>query len=176
MNSKSTGLTNLEKQRNFGNLLQTWIKLAKHLNKMETITRCMYRPAKTVLERQILTDYIRKADSAIIDNLGYVVRVLHEDITFFRKMMDHAEGSRISKDTGKRRNIEGLVAKISDKELPAVKEYIFALSAYLRGAPFGPVDAAADKILKLIPIPDTIAAEPSSLFYTTNLARMREEV
>jgi hypothetical protein len=108
-------------------------------------------------ERDSLIDYVRYRGSGLAENLSYVVGMLHSDIRLFKRMIDHARNLPNS-HSNNQYNIENLVGQLNDRELPVVKGYLFVLGAYLTGQPFKPVDEAANKLLNLIPIPDTIIA------------------
>jgi len=135
---------------------------------------------KSELERRFLVDYVRFYDK-LKEHLGHVIEYLHGSLPF-TAVLNHARNLPNRNENSERyNNIEELVMKLTDKEVPIITKYILTAAAYLtNGTKFESVDKMADEIIDLKPIPDTIIAPPDSLFYKgppgRTLANMREEV
>ena len=130
------------------------------------------------VERQSLADYIRRSSLAhgngFVENLAYVEKFLHKDITLFRRMLDHAESLKNYRCTNHQLDIDGIVKDMTEQEIPVVKDYVSSLDAYVRGKPFNIVYEAAAKLSYLKPIPDTIYAPPGT--FSKELAEAYEQV
>ncbi|MCK4670567.1 MAG: hypothetical protein KAT43_05170 [Nanoarchaeota archaeon] len=127
--------------------------------------------------RKFLVDYLRLHGEAMKEHLGYVVDFLHGNLPFM-EMLNHAKGLP-EFSGGLRRYPDHIAAirRLTNPEILVIREYLIALEAYLSKAPFDPVDALADKIIDLTPIPESAKIPKDSKFYKgepgTTLADMR---
>jgi hypothetical protein len=87
-------------------------------------------------------------------NLEFVVKFLHEDINYFKKMLNHAKSLNRFADDGTESNLQALVDKLSPSELPIVANYLSSLAAYVTGQQFEPVYEAATELLRSLKLAD----------------------
>jgi hypothetical protein len=160
------------------------LNLSKVLNTMKTIinNRKMEYAANLEVEKDFLLDYALLHGRGMQNQLGHVVNYLYGNLPFV-DMFNHARNLPNSKENLIKytdKNLKGLVAKIAEKDVNIIREYLLAVGAYLTGQSFKPVREAAIELISSKPIPDTIIAPPDSLFYKgppgRTLANMREEV
>lgn len=120
-------------------------------------------------ERRSLADYVKfcaiKYSEGVAEHIDYVVRFLHDDITLFKDMINHAKSLQGTNSIpSKQYDVEKLVEELTEKEIPVVKDYMFALGAYLSGGTsFKQVDEAANRLLNLIPISASAKHTPTEL-------------
>ena len=116
-------------------------------------------------KRKILADYIR-SNNTLAEHLAIVGKFLQNKYDFM-EMLDHAKTLCIKiKPVQWQINVDSLVAEFNEKELMVVGEYLHAIYDYASGTgSFDSVDALASKLIRLIPIPNTIYAPPDSEFY-----------
>gem|GEM_PF-3975108 len=135
----------------------------------------------TEADRQSLVDYARLHGKAMQEHLGYVVDFLHGD-TRFKAVLKHAKDlPHRNGHPCRYQDSEKLVARLSGAEATKVRKYLLTVGSYLtNGTKFESVDAAADALIDLKPIPESIYAPEDSLFYAgepgKTLADMREQV
>jgi len=132
--------------------------------------RKMEHPRSIQGNTESLVDYISTCAAqygqGVLEQLEYLDRFLHTDTALFRKMTDHAQSlrERCTQTNGHQINIKNIVAKLTDEEHLLVNDYMHALSSYLTGSQFEPVQDIATKLLNLKPIPDS-AKIPDTPFY-----------
>ena len=130
--------------------------------------------------RENLVHFISSQGAGFVKHLDYVVGFLHRDFDY-KGMLEHAESLKTSQAQNYKGDAFDITAKLDEKELPVVREYMEMLAQYARGeADFHSVKVNARKLIRLIPIPDTARIPPDSYFFKgkpgTTLADMREEV
>lgn len=123
------------------------------------------RPAGLESERRELADYVTLQDDGFVEHLDYVVGFLHRNSDYMA-MLKHAESLKTSQAQDYKGNALDIAAKLDEKELPTVREYMEILAQYVKGeVDLHSVKVNARKLIRLIPIPDTIYAPPNSEFY-----------
>ena len=132
------------------------------------------------IETKELADFVTSQGTGFVEHLDYVVGFSHRDSNYMA-MLKHAESLKTSHAQDYEGNALDIAAKLDEKELPVVREYMEMLAQYAKGeADFHSVKVNARKLIKLIPIPDTARIPSNSYFFKgelgTRLADMREEV
>jgi hypothetical protein len=136
-------------------------------------------------ERKYLVDFVnslaKKYGIGVIENLNYAEKFLHEDEslppekTLCGKLLRHAKGLRHPASADVDYNPNTIIARLEEKELPVVKNYLQALEAYILGKSYlQTIFPAAAKLLK--PIPVTGFAKIPDTEYYRNLQFVRQLV
>ena len=125
-------------------------------------------------ERAALVGLVTLQREGVREHLGYVVEYLHDNLPFI-DMLRHAKNLSVTNRTPREYvDPNELVAKLTEQDLPIVKNYILALNAYLTGMPFESVMKAARELSFSKPMPDTIYAPPGT--FSKELIEAYEQV
>ena len=123
-------------------------------------TRTMKDSDEVENERKYLIDFVNslasKYGTGVIENLNYAEKFMHENKSLCGELLNHAESLRYHASADSDYDTAIIVAKLKEKELPIIKNYLQALEAYIQGGSYATtVFSAATKLLKPLPVSDS---------------------
>jgi hypothetical protein len=92
--------------------------------------------------------------------LEYVIRFLREDPNLFGALVEHSKLLPNKENKNEKYNVDELIGRLKEKEIPLVKKYLVSLAAYFGGGPFEPVYESAGDLLKSLNLSRFMKAPP----------------